>query len=324
MPVLVFVENWEGKFKKPSFEVMTYSYELAKKLNDTVTALVIGNVAEKELKKAGDYGCSKILYFQDSKSPALCPAAHTAVAAAAAANENARIIIFSYTYSGKALAPRLSAKLQAGMVTGAVGLPSQTEPFTVKKKCFSGKGFADAIITSETKIVAIFPNSHHIQSNSVAITIETYNLEVPDNLYNTTIKEVKKTSGKVVLTEADIVVSGGRGMKGPENWGMLEKLAEALGAATACSKPVADMGWRPHHEHVGQTGITISPNLYIAIGISGAIQHLAGISSSKVIVAINADKDAPIFKIADYGIAGDAFAVIPKITDSVNQLKDSH
>jgi electron transfer flavoprotein alpha subunit len=323
MSVLVFAETWEGKFKKPSFEAATYAFELAQKTGGTVTAVVLGNnIAEDEIKKLGTYGCAKVLNVNNAKLGSFSAVTFAAVIAEAATKEGAKYVVFSHTYSGKSIAPRLAVKLKAGLVAGAVGLPSSTEPFVVKKKCFSGKGFTDVQVTSDIKIIALATNSHHVANNNAAGTIEAFSPNIPDS--DTTVNEVKKTSGKVVLTEAEIVVSAGRGMKGPENWGMIETLADLLGAATACSKPVADMGWRPHHEHVGQTGITISPNLYIAIGISGAIQHLAGISSSKVIVAINADKEAPFFKIADYGIVGDAFQVVPKLIEAVKQLKGSH
>ncbi len=324
MPILVYAETWDGKFKKPSFEAMTYSFELAKTLSDTVTAVVIGSATEEELKRAGEYGCSKILHVADARYSSFCPSAYTAVLADCAKAENAKVIVFSQTYSGKSVAPRLAAKLQAGLVSAAIALPSSTEPFIVRKKCFSGKGFTDVQVSTDVRIIAVSPNAHHIAANVVSSTIQAINPSIADNLFNVKVNEIKKTSGKIALTEADLVVSGGRGMKGPENWGLIEDLADALCAATACSKPVADMGWRPHHEHVGQTGITISPNLYIAVGISGAIQHLAGISSSKVIVAINSDKEAPFFKIADYGIVGDAFQILPKLTEAVKKLKASH
>jgi electron transfer flavoprotein alpha subunit len=323
MSVLVFAETWEGKFKKPSFEAITYGFELAQKVGGSVTAIVLGNnIADDELKKLGGYGCAKILYANSPKLATFSASGFAAAIAEAATKEGSKYVVFSHTYSGKSAAPRLAARLKAGLVAAAVALPSSTEPFVVKKKCFSGKGFTDVQVTSAIKIIALSPNSHHIISNTAAATVEAFSPAIADT--DTIVNEVKKTSGKVVLTEAEIVVSGGRGLKGPENWGMIETLADLLGAATACSKPVADMGWRPHHEHVGQTGITISPNLYIAIGISGAIQHLAGISSSKVIVAINSDKEAPFFKIADYGIIGDAFQVVPKLIEAVKQLKASH
>jgi len=322
MSVLVFVETWEGKFKKPSFEATTYAFELAKIVGGDVTAVVLGSAAEDEIKKLGEYGCTKVLHVNDAKLSSFGATSYTAAIAEAVNKAGAKYVVFSYTYSGKSIAPRLAAKLKAGLVAGATTLPASAEPFVVKKKCFSGKGFADVQVTSAIKIVGLSPNAHHIASNPQTVSIEVFAPSIPDS--DTKVNEVKKTSGKIVLTEAELVVSAGRGMKGPENWGMIEALADALGAATACSKPVADMNWRPHHEHVGQTGITISPNLYIAIGISGAIQHLAGISSSKVIVAINSDKEAPFFKIADYGIVGDAFQVVPKLTEAVKQLKASH
>ncbi len=323
MSVLVFAETWDGKFKKPSFEAVTYGFELAKQTGGTVTAVVLGNnVADDEIKKLGEYGCTKVLYVNSPKLATFSAGLFTAAIAEAATKEGSKCVVFSHTYSGKSIAPRLAARLKAGLVAAAVALPSSTEPFVVKKKCFSGKGFTDVQVSSDIKIIALSPNAHHIVSNAASAAVEAFNPTLPDS--DTTVNEVKKTSGKVVLTEADIVVSAGRGLKGPENWGMIEALADTLGAATACSKPVADMGWRPHREHVGQTGITISPNLYIAIGISGAIQHLAGISSSKVIVAINSDKEAPFFKIADYGIIGDAFQVVPKLVEAAKQLKSSH
>lgn len=324
MPILVYAETWDGKFKKPSFEAMTYAFELAKTNNDTVTAVVIGTVTDDELKRAGEYGCAKVLHANDAKYATFSPSAYTAVIADCVASESAKTIVFSQTYSGKSIAPRLAAKLKAGLVSGAIALPATTSPFVVRKKCFSSKGFTDVEISSDVKIISVFPNAHHIAANNAAATVQVINPAVADSLFNIKLNEVKKTSGKIALTEAEIVVSAGRGLKGPENWGMIEQLADILGAATACSKPVADMGWRPHHEHVGQTGITISPNLYIAIGISGAIQHLAGISSSKVIAVINTDKEAPFFKIADYGIVGDAFEVVPKLIEAAKQLKASH
>ena len=324
MSVLVFAETWDGKFKKPSFEATTYAFELAQKTGGTVTAIVIGNAADDEIKKLEEYGCAKVLHVAGDKFSSFSAAAYTAAIAEATNKAAAKYVVFSYTYTGKSVAPRLAAKLAAGLIANATTLPASAEPFVIKKKCFSGKGFTDVQVTSDIKIIGLSPNSHHIASNPATAAIEAFSPAVPDSAFDTKVTEVKKTSGKIVLTEAELVVSGGRGLKGPENWGMVEALADALGAATACSKPVADMNWRPHHEHVGQTGITISPNLYIAIGISGAIQHLAGISSSKVIVAINSDKEAPFFKIADYGIVGDAFQVVPKLTEAVKQLKSSH
>jgi electron transfer flavoprotein alpha subunit len=324
MSVLVFAENWEGKFKKSTFEAVSYAAAVAKSLNASVTAVAIGNVSDEDLKALGKYGASKVLSVKNDKLNGFVPAAYASVIAEAAQKENAKVVIVSYTYSGKAVAGRLAVKLKAGLVAGATALPSSTSPFTVRKKCFSGKGLTDVVISTDVKIVALTPNAYQVNAGGSDAAVESFAASVKDSDLRTTSKEVKKTSGKIALTEAEIVVSAGRGMKDPSNWGMIETLAAELGAATACSKPVADVGWRPHHEHVGQTGITIGPNLYIAIGISGAIQHLAGVSSSKVIVVINSDPEAPFFKAADYGIVGDAFEVVPKLIEEVKKFKAAH
>lgn len=322
MSVLVFAENWDGRFKKSTFEAVSYASEIAKSLGTTTTAVTIGNVSDDDLKSLGKYGASKVLSVKNDKLSALAPQAYTAVIAEAAQKENAQVIIISYTYTGKAIAARVAVRTKGGLVAGAIALPSSTSPFTVRKKCFSGKGLTDVVINAGVKVVALNPNSYQVNTGEGAAAVEAFSPSIPE--IKGSVKETKKTSGKVALTEAEIVVSAGRGMKDPKNWGMIEELAEELGAATACSKPVADVGWRPHHEHVGQTGITIGPNLYIAVGISGAIQHLAGVSSSKVIVAINNDPEAPFFKAADYGIVGDAFEVVPKLIKAVKDLKAKH
>lgn len=324
MSVLVFAENWEGRFKKSTFEAVSYASAIAKSLGTTAIAVTIGNVSDDDLKSLGKYGASKVLSVKNDKLAALAPQAYTAVVAEAAKKENAQVVVISYTYTGKAIASRVAVRLNAGLVAGATGLPSSTSPFTVRKKCFSGKGLTDVVVSAATKVIAINPNSYKVEAAEGAAEIEGFNPPIPDSYFKSVSKEVKKTAGKIALTEAEIVVSAGRGMKDPKNWGMIEELAEQLGAATACSKPVADIGWRPHHEHVGQTGITIAPNLYIAVGISGAIQHLAGISSSKVIVAINNDPEAPFFKAADYGIVGDALEVVPKLVNAVKDFKAKH
>jgi len=326
MSVLVFTENWEGRFKKSTFEVVSYANEIAKTMGVKTIAIAIGNVSDEDLKLLGKYGAEKVLVVKGEKLNTFVSQAYSSIIAQAAKTVNASVFVLSNTYSGKSIAPGIAVKLKAGLVAGAVALPSSTSPFTVRKKCFSGKALTDVVITSETKVVSLTPNSFKVINNPSAAdaTIESFNPTIADSDFRCVSKEVKKTSGKIALTEAEIVVSAGRGMKGPENWGMIENLAEALGAATACSKPVADTGWRPHHEHVGQTGITIGPNLYIAIGISGAIQHLAGVSSSKVIVVINSDPEAPFFKAADYGIVGDAFEVVPKLVDAVKKFKAAH
>jgi len=324
MGVLVFTENWEGKFKKSTFEAISYGNELAKKLSVKTTALVIGEVADADLKSLGKFGASKVLHVKNSKLNSFSAQVYSSVVSEAAVNESAAVVVFSNTYSGKNLAGRVSAKLKAGLVAGAIGLPVSTSPFTVQKKCFSGKGLTDTTINTGVKVISLTPNSFQIINSGIDPEVVAFSPQIKESLPSTSVKEVKKTSGKIPLTEADCVVSAGRGLKGPENWGMIEELANLLGAATACSKPVADIGWRPHHEHVGQTGITIGPDLYIAVGISGAIQHLAGVSSSKVIVVINSDPEAPFFKAADYGIVGDAFEVIPRLIQSVKTFKSSH
>jgi electron transfer flavoprotein alpha subunit len=310
--VLVFAESWEGKFKKSTFEAVSYAAELAKSLGGSAVAVSIGNVSDDDLKLLGKYGASKVLSVKGDNWNTFHPVGFAEAIAAAAGKENAKALVFSHTYSGKALAPRVAAKLKAGLVAGAIAQPSSTSPFVVRKKCFSNKGLTDV------------PNSCGVKNIETSCTPESFSPEASSQAFALKVKEVKKTTGKIALTEAEIVVSGGRGLKGPENWGMVEELAAELGAATACSKPVADIEWRPHHEHVGQTGITIGPNLYIAIGISGAIQHLAGVSSSKVIVVINNDKEAPFFKAADYGVVGDAFEVVPKLIEAVKKYKASH
>lgn len=324
MSVLVFAENWDGKFKKSTYEAISYGSEIAKQVGGNVTAVVIGNVSDEDMKSLGKYGAQKVLSVKNDKLNALNPSAFASAIAQASQKESAKVVIVSYTYSGRSVAGRVAVKLKGGLVAGAAALPSSTAPFTIRKKCFSGKGLTDVTVSSNVKVVGLTPNSFHINTGSGDAAVESFSPSFADTDFNSSSKETKKTSGKIALTEAEIVVSAGRGLKGPENWGMIEQLAELLGAATACSKPVADVGWRPHHEHVGQTGITIGPNLYFAIGISGAIQHLAGVSSSKVIVAINIDKEAPFFKAANYGICGDAFEVVPKLIEEVKKFKSAH
>ncbi len=324
MSVIVFAENWDGKFKKSTFEAVSYANEIAKQLSTSTTALVIGNVSEEDMKSLGKYGAGKVLNVKNDRLNTLAAQAYGNIVAEAAQKEVATVIVISNTYTGKNIAGRIAARLKAGLVAGATALPSATAPFTVRKKCFSGKGLTDVVITSDQKVLALTPNAFRVISGEGTASLEAFVPALKDSDLKTSVKEVKKTSGKIALTEAELVVSAGRGLKGPENWGMIEELANLLGAATACSKPVADIGWRPHHEHVGQTGITIGPNLYIAIGISGAIQHLAGVSSSKVIVVINSDPEAPFFKAADYGVVGDAFEVVPRLIEAVKTFKTSH
>ena len=247
--------------------------------------------------------------------------AYAGVIAAAAKQENASVIVMSATFTGKGLAPRVAVKVDAGYVDGAISLPDMSSGFTVRKGAFSGKAFADISLTSATKVITLVPNSYKVVENAKPVSIVDFAPTVKDNEFAAMVKDIVRAADKVSLPEAELVVSAGRGLKGPENWGMIEELADLLGAATACSKPVSDAHWRPHSEHVGQTGIAVSPNLYIAIGISGAIQHLAGVSSSKVIVVINKDPEAPFFKAADYGIVGDAFEVVPQLIAALKEFK---
>ncbi|MEI6696928.1 MAG: electron transfer flavoprotein subunit alpha/FixB family protein [Bacteroidota bacterium] len=321
MSILIYTENWDGKFKKLSFELVSYAKEVAKKLNTTVVALSIGNVEETELKKLSVYGANKIIAVNNSKLNGLNNQLYTSLIAEIAAKENATVIVFAHNNTGKAIAPRLSVRLKAGLLTAVVAAPITTEPFVITKKVFTSKAFARVNIKSTIKILTLLQNAYGLNEASEAFNLEQYEAVLNDAEMKTAVVEVNKVSGKILLTDADIVVSGGRGMKGPENWGSIEELAALLGAGTACSRPVSDEGWRPHDEHTGQTGKIIAPTLYIACGISGAIQHLGGISSSKCIVAINKDPDAPIFEAADYGIVGDVLKVLPEMIAAVKELK---
>ena len=321
MSVLVYTEHAEGKFKKSSFEVVSYGAAIAQQLGTNLVAISIGNVSSDELNKLAQYGASKILSVSEDAYKSFVNQAYGAVIAQAAQKENANVVVLSASFSGKGLAPRIAVKLNAAYVDGAVSLPDTTNGFTVRKGAFSGKAFADVSISSENKVIALMPNAYKVVENPQTPNIESFTPTTGSNDFATMVKEIVRASDKISLPDAELVVSAGRGMKGPENWGMIEELAQLLGAATACSKPVSDAHWRPHSEHVGQTGIAVSPNLYIAIGISGAIQHLAGVSSSKVIVVINKDPEAPFFKAADYGIVGDAFEVVPQLINAIKELK---
>jgi electron transfer flavoprotein alpha subunit len=323
MSILVYTENWDGKFKKLSYELISYANELAKKCNTSVTALSIGKVDEGELKSLGAYGASKILSVNDDKLLGLDNQVYTSVITEAAKKENAVAILFAHNNVGKAIAPRLSVKLKAGLATGVIGIPSNLDPFTITKKVFTSKAFANIIIKTPVRILTLMQNAFGIKESAATAIIENFSPSLNAGDFKTEVKETNKITGKILLTDAEIVVSGGRGMKGPENWGPIEELASLLGGATACSRPVSDEGWRPHEEHTGQTGKIIAPNLYFAFGISGAIQHLGGVSSSKCIVAVNKDPDAPIWEAADYGIVGDALKVLPEIISAVKELKAS-
>lgn len=319
MSVLVFAENWDGKFKKSSFELVSYASQVAGMMNTTTSVLSLGKVEKNELEKLGRYGADKIvngtgenLYVFDSQ-------AYCRVIADIAAKEGATVVILSNNNSGKALAPRLSVRLKAGIGAGVSKLPISINPFVVYKRAFSGNAFAHLAICTDIKIITLAQNSFELIEKNTGVSIEDVAVQVESG--KTQVKEVQKQSGKILLTDADIVVSGGRGMKSPDNWAPLVQLADLLGAATACSRPVSDEGWRGHEEHTGQTGKIIAPNLYIAIGISGATQHLAGVSSSKFIVAINNDKGAPIFEAAQFGIVGDAAKILPKLVEAVKEIR---
>ncbi|HEY9002609.1 MAG TPA: electron transfer flavoprotein subunit alpha/FixB family protein [Mucilaginibacter sp.] len=324
MSVLIYTENAEGKFKKSTFEAVSYARAIADQTNTNLVAISIGDIANDQLTSLGKYGADKVLNVSNAQLKNFVNQAYASVIASAAKKEGADIVVLSNSFSGRGLAPRIGVKLDAGVADGVVALPEISgDKFTVKKTAFSGKAFATVQLTSANKVIALVPNSYHVVEKPAAGTIETFSAETKESDFKAMVKEIVRSTDKVSLPDAEIVVSGGRGLKGPENWRMIEELADLLGAATACSKPVSDAGWRPHSEHVGQTGIAVSPNLYIAIGISGAIQHLAGISSSKVIVAINKDPEAPIFKVADYGIVGDAFEVVPQLIAAVKEYKAS-
>lgn len=318
MSVLVYVEQVEGKFKKSVFESVSYAKAIADQTGTSLSAIAIGAIAESELQELGKYGADKVLTVANDELKNFVNQAYAAVIAQAAQQENAEVIVLSNSFSGKGLAPRVAVKLQAGLADGAVELPNlDGGSFKVKKTAFSGKAFAVTELTSAIKVIALNPNAFGVKESPVTVNITSFAPAIPETDFAAIIKDIVRATDKVSLPDAELVVSAGRGLKGPENWGMIEELANLLGAATACSKPVSDADWRPHAEHVGQTGITVSPNLYIAIGISGAIQHLAGVSSSKVIVVINKDPEAPFFKVADYGIVGDAFEVVPKLIEAL-------
>lgn len=321
MSVLVYAENWDGKFKKSSYELVSYASKVAEMIGTSVTALSIGNADEEELKKLGGYGAGKIISVINEHLRYLDNQVYSGIIADTARKEGAKVIVLSNNNTGKALAPRLSVKLKAGIGSGVSKLPLNLNPFTVYKRVYSGNAFAHVIIKSEIKILTLAQNSFDLLESSNSAVIEKMNIFPDKSQTGTEVRDVQKQSGKILLTDAEIVVSGGRGMRSPDNWGPLVELAGLLGGATACSRPVSDEGWRPHEEHTGQTGKIIAPNLYIAVGISGSTQHIAGISSSKYIVAINTDKDAPIFESAQYGIVGDAMKVLPKLVEAVKELK---
>jgi len=316
--VLVYTESEKGTFKKIAFEATSYAKAIADSLGTTVTALSINGGDASEL---GKYGATKVLQVTNDDLSNFNAEVVADIIKQAAQNENASVVILSSSANSKYAAPLVAVKLNAGYVPNTVALPESTSPLKIKSTAFSNKAFAVTEVKTEIAVIGLGKNAYGLHENSSSATAEDFSPTIASESFSVTVTSVDKATDKVTIADADIVVSGGRGLKGPENWGMIEELAEILGAATACSKPVSDMGWRPHGEHVGQTGKPVASNLYIAIGISGAIQHLAGINASKVKVVINTDPEAPFFKAADYGIVGDAFDVVPKLTEKLKEFK---
>jgi len=321
MSVLVYAESPKGQLKKAAQEAVFYGYNVAKMLGKECIALTFGNVTDAA--QLGVYGASKVLNVSDASLNHFDSQVISDAIAQVAKQVGAEVVVLAQNANGKALVGRLGINLQAGTVAGANALPNiDSGKFTVTKSVFSGKAFSTTEILTAVKVISLMGNSIKPEKVGQPCSVETASIQVKTP--KIVVKEVKTVEGKVPLPEAEVVVSAGRGMKGPENWGIIEQLADALGATTACSRPVADAHWRPHHEHVGQTGIAIRPNLYFAIGISGAIQHLAGVNNSKVIVVINKDPEAPFFKAADYGVCGDLFEIVPKLTEAIQKFKAAH
>lgn len=316
MSVLVYTESDQGIFKKTALEVASYAKAIADKMGTTVTAVTI-NADDTAI--LSNYGVDKVLKVNHSELNNFNAKSYASVIKQAVEKEDAKVVVLSSSADAKYLAPILAVNLNAGYASNVVAVPSSTSPFTVKRTAFSNKAFVNTSIDTDIKVVGLSKNAFGLVETSASATEESFSPTLPES--SVTVESVDKVSGKVTIADAEIVVSGGRGLKGPENWGMIEELADVLGAATACSKPVSDLGWRPHSEHVGQTGKPVASNLYIAIGISGAIQHLAGINASKVKVVINTDPEAPFFKAADYGIVGDAFEVVPKLIEELKTFK---
>ena len=318
MSILIYAESAEGKFKKVAFELASYAKKVAADLGTTVTAVTVNTGDVSELSK---YGVDKVLKVNSDKLAGFTAKAYADVIKQAAQKESVQLVLLSSTTDSLYVAPLVAVALKAGFASNVVGLPVSTSPFQVKRNAFSNKAFNITEISTEVKVLSLAKNSYGIFENAATLAEEEFNPTIDDADFGVKVQSVEKASGKVTIADADIVVSGGRGLKGPENWSMIEELASVLGAATACSKPVSDLGWRPHSEHVGQTGKPVATNLYIAIGISGAIQHIAGINSSKVKVVINTDPEAPFFKVADYGVVGDAFEIVPKLIEKFKAFK---
>uniref|UniRef100_UPI00404B3625 electron transfer flavoprotein subunit alpha/FixB family protein n=1 Tax=Flavobacterium sp. TaxID=239 RepID=UPI00404B3625 len=321
MSILIYAESAEGKFKKVAFELASYAKKIAESMGTTVTAIAVNTADVSELS---NYGVDKVLKVTNDKLSAFTAKAYADVIKQAADKEGAKVLVMSSTTDSLYIAPLVSIALNAGYAPNVVALPVSTSPFQVKRTVFSNKAFNVTEIETDVKIIGLAKNSFGLVENASTLTEEDFSPTLNDADFNVKVENVEKITGKVTIADAEVVVSAGRGMKGPENWGMIEELASVLGAATACSKPVSDIGWRPHGEHVGQTGKPVAANLYIAIGISGAIQHIAGINSSKVKVVINTDAEAPFFKVADYGIVGDAFEVVPALIEKLKAFKASN
>lgn len=317
MPILVFVEHGEGKVKKTSLEAIAYAHAMG----EPVTAIALGQIDNNELASLGKYGAQKVLHVSDEKLNEENILAYASVLEKALNEEGADILVLANSSLGTPVAARVAARTNSSLATNVVSIPDTSSGFVVKRSIYTGKAFSNVELINTKKVIAIKKNAAEAKERDGSASVSPFTVALSDADFNVKITSSEKATGEILLPEAEIIVSGGRGMKGPENWGMLEDLAKTLGAATGCSKPVSDMGWRPHHEHVGQTGVKVSPQLYIAVGISGAIQHLAGVNSSKYIVVINKDPDAPFFKAADYGIAGDAFEVLPKLTEAIKAAK---
>lgn len=317
MPTLVFVESAEGKIKKTSLEAVAYAHAMGQ----PVTAIALGAAETTELENLGKYGAQKVLHAAEQKLHQGVIQAYAEVLTKAMQDEKADILVLANSSLGTPVAARVAAKINASLAVNVVDLPNTSTGFVVKKSIYTGKAFSFVELKNQKKVIALKKNAAEAKEVGAPVPVTPYTVQLSDALFAVKILSSEKATGEVLLPEANIVVSGGRGMKGPEHWGILEELAKTLHAATGCSKPVSDMGWRPHHEHVGQTGVKVAPQLYIAVGISGAIQHLAGVNSSKCIVVINKDAEAPFFKAADYGIVGDAFEIIPKLTEAIKAAK---
>ena len=318
MSLLIYAESADGKFKKVAFELASYAKKVAESLGTTVTAVTVNTGNVSDLSK---YGVDKVLKVSNDKLNNFNAKAYADIVKQAAQKEGAKVILLSSTTDSLYMAPLVAIGLDAGFASNVVELPLSTSPFQVKRTAFSNKAFNITEINTDVKLLSLAKNSYGVFENASAATEEDFVPSLNDADFNVKVESVEKSTGKVTIADADVVVSGGRGLKGPENWGILEDLAGVLGAATACSKPVSDLGWRPHSEHVGQTGKPVAANLYVAVGISGAIQHIAGINSSKVKVVINTDADAPFFKVADYGIVGDALEILPRLTQKLADFK---